>query len=265
MNRLFFLLLSVCLMFPACSKDTSKYVTDIIGQWVLMDKNDEEILTDEAFALHFTSKKSQQYAIAYTFSETDKKWVESDGYAYQVNKDHIIISGDDSFGDHFEMDLHILKLNKDYMTYTVSNMTINGEKITDNAKYKLRKVTMSYKDAIVGLWEGKNVTPGVVPGSKDDEVHRWRYNNDGTYVYYTRNDAGEWIPKEDNEGRYFLYGDLFATNWTNDYSTETIGTFCECWIIEILKYTDDKSIIMNWEGRRSNDRKTYFSMKKIKE
>lgn len=257
MKKFFYFTTLVLLAFftlSSCTKNSSNYPKEIVGMWVLMDQNGTEVLTDDIFVICFDGNGTELFACIQDISEDNRIWVEEE-FQYSISGDAIHITGEDLFGEGGEYTLKIQDIDDSYMTYTEG-----GD------KYKMRKIKYTYSESILGLWEGKNVTPGVDPDSKLGELHRWRYLEDGTYQYYYKNEAGEWELKEDNIGKYFVYGDLLACNWgTTDYNTGVEGTFSEAWIIEILQYENDGTMVMNWEGRRSNDSKVYYSMTKITE
>ena len=133
-------------------------------------------------------------------------------------------------------------------------MLIDGKEVADTKNYTFKKVNIDYKDKIIGVWEGKDITPGT----NHPELHRWEYLANGRFNYYYQDENKEWVLKEDNNSKYFLYGDLMVTMWTNDYNTDTNGTFYENWWIQISGDT------MNWDTFKKDGSHFKFEMIKVK-
>jgi hypothetical protein len=105
----------------------------------------------------------------------------------------------------------------------------------------------------VGCWYGKCTTPGT----NDTNYHYWEYFSDQTYYYYYQDDQGHWIKKSDNEGRYFLYGNLFVSNYSNDLVIGGKGKTFECWNFNI----DGNNMI--WSALRKNNQTESYQMTKV--
>jgi len=97
----------------------------------------------------------------------------------------------------------------------------------------------------------------ITPGTSDVGYHYWEYFTNGHYNYYYQDDLGNWLNKPDNEGIYFLYGDLMASNYTNDLISGEKGKAYECWNFIIEGDT------MFWTSLRENGLITSFRMEKV--
>ncbi len=47
------------------------------------------------------------------------------------------------------------------------------------------------------------------------QEHRWEFKDDGTFVFYIKNNKGIWEAKDDEYAEYFVAGDLLCTRWKN--------------------------------------------------
>ncbi len=252
-----FIAATALLMTTSCQKDT-KYSELIIGNWIHTELNGKDVSTNDIFVLSF-SKDKIILSRGYNIDDSHKEWAENEESTYSLKNGHIIFRSVNKFGTVNDIDFKIRKITKEKLEITVHYMAINGNKVLDYSTYTMSKGNSNHKKEILGLWEGRNVTPGVSADSKEGELHRWEYFADGSYKYYSKNELGVWVEKVDNQGKYFLYGEYLTSNWTNDYVSNKVGTAFECWEIDI----SDNSTTMNWEGRRSSSKKVYFSMKKI--
>jgi hypothetical protein len=247
-------------ILSSCSVKENVLKEKIIGVWVCEEINDKDIPTNEKFVSIFLENGTQIYAAGYYISQNNNTWKEN-SCPYSVSGHNIIIqhSIKDEAGEDWSMVLDVKKIDDDGIDYKVKSMTVNSAPKDDNKSYHLEKADENYSLSIIGLWEGRNVTPGV--SAADSPLRRWEYKDDGTYNYYiskTENGNTVWVLKEDNQSTYKLYGDLLASVWSNDEISGVKGTNFECWDIEI------SSEGMEWEGRRENNEMVYFSMKKIK-
>lgn len=119
------------------------------------------------------------------------------------------------------------------------------------------RVTVDYKQAFVGLWEGVSMTGDETYGAAN---HRWVYKKDGTYVYLTKNTAGEWEADPTNTGNiYYVDGNFFGSRWfKNDVE------YREWWDIDYCNETE-----MRWSALRQKEDGSYFTttmtMKRVNE
>lgn len=259
-NLSFLILILIVPFLPSCTPKESTIKECLTGTWVLEQINNKDVLTDDLIALTFNGQKTETYASGYAPSETNKFWDETN-FNYSVKDNIISINGTDRLNNKIELDLKIKEISSTKMKYVVNKYILDGEAITNKNTYSYYKSKGTYNTSILGLWEGRNVTPGIT--GADTLSHRWEFIAGGGYKYYIKTD-GQWVPKEDNFGKFFLYEDLLATNWTNDFVSGKQGTLYECWMVNITSSSD--GIIMNWEGRRSTDQANgfaYFWMKKV--
>ena len=140
------------------------------------------------------------------------------------------------------------------------NEEIDGEKeiiIQQDQRYE--RVTRDYSEEILGLWEG-HVTSEMGSEFDDGEEHRWEYKADGTYIYWCKDENGEWYQYDDEIAQYFVDGALLCTRWKENGEGEVDNR--EWWEIESIK-----DGVMKWKAlRQKEDGTTYtatFEMAKV--
>ncbi len=137
---------------------------------------------------------------------------------------------------------------------------IDGEKeiiIQQDQRYE--RVTRDYSEEILGLWEG-HVTSEMGSEFDDGEEHRWEYKADGTYIYWCKDENGEWYQYDDEIAQYFVDGVLLCTRWKESGEGEVDNR--EWWEIESIK-----DGVMKWKAlHQKEDGTTYtatFEMTKV--
>jgi len=118
-------------------------------------------------------------------------------------------------------------------------------------------VTHDYSDDIIGTWEGRLTSEQ--DAYSDNQLHRWEYKTDGTFVYYRQNEKGEWVDDVNTMAEYFVDGTLLCSRWKN------VGDDTEK--RESLEIASIENGTMNWTALRQNeDGSTYtanFSMTRV--
>lgn len=242
------------LMLSACKKDETNQTDELLlGMWINTLVNDQPVLTDDTFVLELKPDKTEMYAVGFQLDENNFRWEENSNYTYSLNDDRIIINGTDVLGKAYYMEFKIISLDASTLKYSVPVFTIDGESFPDNKTYTCSKINNDLSSQFTGVWYGKSTTPGTA----DTAFHYWEYFADGNYNYYYQDESGNWIKKADNEGRYFLYGDFFASNYSNDLISGGTGQAYECWNIA----TDGNT--MSWSGLRANNLVNSYEMEKV--
>ncbi len=254
MKRAYLTLLLIPLLLTGCiNEEEIDYESLIKGKWINILVDYQPILTDAAFYCEYKSDKTQIYSIGYKTDENNKNWIENDGYTYSVKKNQITVDGPDKNGDVFHMVFEILLIDETYMTYKVKEFSINKKDLPDAKVYTCKRVTEDLSEKLKGIWYGKCTSAG----SQDTAYHYWEYLSDGKYNYYYKDANNKWIKKSDNEGKYFLYGNLFVSTYSNDLITGGKGKTFECWNVEINGNT------MQWKGLRDNSSIVTYTMEKV--
>lgn len=256
-NLLFLCLLTgvVCL-FSSCSDDDSTspeptQATKLVGKWLLSAVDGVTPLTDAMFCMELRADSIELYSVGEKIDDNNKKWLKGT-YNYIVSNDTITINGTDPLNKFHHVVLKIVSLTDNELKYTVVDCTIAGQQLIDNAVYTCKKSNEDYSTKIIGIWYGKCTSNNT----SDTEYHYWKYNVDDSYFYYYQ-DNGAWVKKEDNNGTFKLYGDLFVSNYTNDLQSGAKGTTYECWFIS---FEGNK---MKWTALRSDNKTVTYEMEKV--
>ncbi len=241
------------LLFWGCKKDKEiDYASLILGTWVNTHVDNAAAHTDASFAFEFRTDNIQPFAKGYILDENNKTWLVNNNYTYSVNGTRISINGTSVLGNRFHMEFDILSVDENSLSYSVSKFMIDDVEYPDPKIYTNKKVTTDLTSKFVGTWYGKSTTPG----NADSSYHYWEYLANGHFNYYYQDDKGNWVNKPDNEGVYFLYGGLLASNYTNDLISGETGKAFECWNFRIEGST------MFWTGLRENGLVSSFRMEK---
>lgn len=253
MKKFVFAGVLILLLFCSCKDEETDYAELIVGKWGNTLVNYEPILTDASFICEYRSDMVQLYANGFKLDDINKTWMENDNYEYDVEDKNIIIDGTDVLDHSYHMEFEILLIDENYLTYSVKKFFIDDVDYPDSNIYTCKKVKNDYSEQFTGVWYGKCTTAGT----SDTKFHYWEYFADGSFNYYYLDDAEKWIKKSDNEGGYFLYGTLLATNYTNDLVSGGNGKAYECWNIEINGNN------MTWTGLRENNHVVTYQMVRV--
>jgi hypothetical protein len=253
MKNLVLAAMMASILLWSCKKDNQPdYAPLILGTWINTHVDNRAVLTDGSFTFEFRSDNVQRFASGYTLDENNKSWISNEKYSYNVSGNSIIIDGVGALGSTFHLEFEIVSADENTLIYSVSKFLVDNVAYPDTKTYTNRKVKADLRNQFTGTWYGKSTTPG----SADTSYHYWDYFEDGHFDYLYRDKEGRWIRKQDNEGSYFLYGDLLASNYTNDLILGVTGKAFECWNIRIEGNT------MYWTGLRENGQVTSFRMER---
>lgn len=250
-----FTILAIVSILYACRKaDEPDRLELIKGIWINTHINQTEVQTNLKFVMEFTNE-TEFYSVGVVFDSVNKKWIDRSAYDYSLSGDRLIISGTDVLGDDIELEFGIISVSSSALVCRVNSFEKNGALQFDNKIYTFKKALNVLTQEISGTWYGK----ATYSGSTDTDYHYWNYLPNGTYEYYYREDpdSSQWIKKTDNEGRYYLYDNLLATNWSNDIFSGNPGLDYECWDIEIT------GNVMKWTGSRANGLVATYEMIKV--
>ncbi len=257
-STLNFIILSLLSVIPiACSEDETPveavYTKLLIGKWVNTKVNNEYVLTDASYVMEFRNNYVEMYANGFQLDDNNKTWMENSNYTYSVNNDILIVDGTDVLNKKYHMEFKILTLDESTLTYSISVFRIDGVDYPNSNTFTCKKITEDYSTKFADVWYGKC----TADNNNDTTYHYWEYFTDGTYNYYYQDSRNKWIKKSDNEGKYFLYGNLFASNYSNDLITGGTGKAFECWNFSIAGDT------MTWTGLRANNKTVTYEMTKV--
>jgi hypothetical protein len=240
-------------ILTACKKEESNYASLIIGGWINTEIDGKPVPTDDVFVIRFRSDQVESYAKGFQLDSVNRSWIENDKYSYVVSGDLIVIDGVSDPGNRFHMEFRIILLDGQTLTYSVSKFLIDGVEYPDPKTYTSQRITTDLRSLFTGTWYGRCTTQGA----SDTAYHYWNYSDNGHFDYYYRDTTGQWINKPDNHGAYFVYGNFFASNYTNDLFSGQQGQAFECWNFTISGDT------MSWYGLRQNNQVAGFRMEKV--
>lgn len=243
-------------VFISCSKNddpvdpTDNLAEKIIGKW-LMEKTDGlSFPTDEKSVFTFLSDTKAYMSASIHTDESESAWDVPTEFDVSINGKTVTLV--DSIVEHRVrvLELNVTSINDKEMQANWKIIKfIDGEKEASGVgTISFTKVTRDYSEAILGTWENHEV--------------RLEYKADGTFVYYSQNDAGEWVPSEDDFAEYFVDGNLLCSRWKNSGEGQLENR--EWWEIESIE-----NGVMTWSAlRQKGDGSTYivtFELSKVED
>ena len=250
MKKLFVMLALAAVVLASCSKDKegANIADKIIGKWMLSETNGNAVPTNEKFVYTFESA-TEGYVSAsrVDISEDSHIWTNYMPSEISIDGNSIIIAGNLNKSISFEADLQVKSISGDEMVAELKfSVKHNGTEIFNRSStIKMVKVAREYSTEILGEWEGRNTNE---EGSvfDDGQVHRWKYFDDDTYIYYSLDADSNWVATESEFCDYFVDGTLLCTRWKNVGENETENH--EWWEIESIA-----DGVMNWTALRHRD------------
>ncbi len=251
MKKLIIAALTIATM-AACTEsnsDSNNAITEaeLSGTWVFNKVNNEEVITNEVFACTF--KDGYQDFIQWgDVDGTNSTITYKEDVPYTIATDTLTLS---STEDHIVLKVTI---DGDSIAWTEIEKIISGEDYYMGYSYQGYRATTDYSEQITqGVWEGR-----ATEGRTENPYLRISYNTDGTYDFqYRESESDEWSEKLDNDGRYYLLGDLLGSVWINDINTGVEGSSSETWIISI----EDDTMI--WTATRTDDHYESFEFTRV--
>ncbi len=252
MKKLLFPLLLLTVLWTGCSNDDIS-ASDLQGTWIAEQQDGEKLLTNDLFVHEFCSGQQLINAHRYNSSE-GVEWVE-DPCAYQVKDNVLYVNGTNAAGKIYSFEADI-KLEGDVLNVQVTKFILDGKETTQRPYYTMNRSKENLYSSFINVWKGGPTTPGV---TYEHDIY-WEYYNDGRFdYYYYDEDLDKYVTKEDNQGRFFLYGNLLVSNYMNDIEQGTQGKESESWIISLEgeEYTQNGQRViridtMKWIGYRTN-------------
>ena len=253
-------------VFTSCTSDISdnpvtpdlNLSEKIIGKWMVADIEGQPALTNEKMVLAFLSPTKGYVSASLSIHSDADMWSRQLETDVAISGNKVTVTFHPNEHNTSVHELNITAINDSEFTANQKvTVTIDGNVVISEEKaFRFVKQTADYREAILGTWEGK-VTNSEGSEFDDGELHRWEYKADGTYVYYSQNEEGEWVPSGDEISEYFVDGTLLCTRWIdNDVENR------EWWEIASIK-----DGVMKWTAlREKEDGSTYtetVEMKKI--
>ena len=269
MNRLMQWVMGAALIcsssvFTSCSKDdnpvnpATNLSGKIIGKWMIAERDGIVLPTNKKMVITFVSATKAYVSTSRdSQSEVDPMWVNMIEADVTISSNKVTLS---FHPDEHNTSVHELTITAIDATEFSANekvsVTIDGKAVISKENgVCFTRVNRDYNEAIIGIWEGQMTSEQ--DAYSDGKVHRWEYKADGTYVYYSLDEAGEWVPSDNTLDEYFVDGSLLCMRWIDNEQDNR-----EWW--EIVSIKND---VMKWKGlRQKEDGTTYtatFEMTKV--
>lgn len=245
----FYLLALLCISLSGCEKDDCGCdKLDIMGDWVVDKVDGTDLKTNDVIVYKINSHDKMVECFRDSLNEQSVDWKVGD-LQYALSGDLLQIYSPESM---WGFDIRVLNSSQYAMEWKMEKGEHNGEITHPSILYHLRRLSDDYMGVFVGLWEGYCTTP-----CESQEVHRWEYFSNGTYLYYSKDAQGEWPEQTDKSGTYVLNGDVLATSWHGMNAAGEIIPKCEVWVITIDKGK------MSWRATREDGKIIEYVMTKV--
>ena len=215
MNKVFFMLAAIAMIFASCSKEdnpTSKPLSEqIIGKWISVEHNSEPVITNDKIVLNFVSPAKCLVTMVLPNEEYEVGGLAKDAvFDVAINGDVVTISGqlNETMSAICEIQIQSITGNE-MLTNVKCAVNKNGKLFHFTFAARCLRTTADYSADIIGMWEGDYW---------DDEFTRCRfeYKDDGTYNFYYLDEAsGEWKQSEDDFSYYSIQGGALYMRYKN--------------------------------------------------
>ena len=246
--------------YKEIAPDTS-LAEKLMGKWVLDAKDDAPILTNSKIAYNYVSA-SKAYLSASLDANPDlgTLWGDLLEAEVAVRGNKVTVTYHPDPNTTAVHDFSVSSINdSEFSAYAAVTVTTNGEVVvSERGPVRFKRVHADYSTAILGLWEGHMVSSESA--YDDGQEHRWLYKEDGSFVFYVKNEKGVWVEKNDEFAEYFVAGDLLCTRWKN----AGVGAKeCREWW-DITAVSEDRMVWTALREKKDGTRYTAaYSMKKV--
>ena len=222
----------------------------IVGKWMVEELDGQACPTNLKAVITFVSPTKAYASLSDIYSES---WIN------QISADAVITGNNvtlTAFED--EHTKHVAETTIYSITDTEMTLKSDWKAFVDDelvihevyGMERYARITNDYKDAIIGLWEGRST--GAEGSEFDDgENHRWEYLADGTFRYYY-NVNDQWQMSNDVLHDYFVDGTLLCTRWKNAGEGQEENR--EWWEIESIE-----NGVMKWTAQRMREDGTTYT------
>ena len=261
--RKLFLTIAVAMMgilFAGCNKDVEPdrgVAQKIIGKWITADSNGKALPTNKKVVYDFISTTEAYSSLSFTENVPGANpWKNRKKSAVEIFGNDVTLTQNFD-GKTVVIELHIENISDAFLIAkrTVTVRKDGGLVKSEEDIVRCVKLDEDFSTKILGIWEGRMTSEKSA--YDDGQEHRWEFKDDGTFVYFVRNEAGIWEPGDDTLNEYFVAGNLLCTRWIENGVENR-----EWWEIATM---NDKAMI--WIAlREEKDGSQYtaaFSMEKI--
>ena len=259
------LMMSISLV--GCEKENTQVEPDrdvankIIGKWITAESDSKVLPTNEKVVLDFVSATEAYESLSFTETTNGgTPWSVRDDVDVDIVGNDIILTHNPEPGTTVVVNIHVNAITGTTLIGK-RNITLRkdgGLVRSEESMIRCEKLDVDYSTKIVGFWEGKMTSEQSA--FDDGQEHRWEFKDDGSFVFYIKNDKGIWEAKDDEYAEYFVAGNLLCTRWKNTGEGSVENR--EWWEIATA---GNKSMV--WTALRENaDGSQYtaaFSMEKV--
>jgi ABC-type sugar transport system substrate-binding protein len=228
----------------------------IIGKWITAESRGKASPTNDKKVYTFDSYTKAYISASLNSAQQDVRWDKQMEADVAIDGNKVTLTMHPKEGETMVEDYVVTAINGSEFTANHKITVTAGSdvvfSIEDGVRYT--RVTADYSEAILGLWECKEMTGDQ---TYNDANGRLEFLSDGTYRYYRMNDNGQWKLVTNREFQdYFVDGSLLATRWKNEGEDELrewweIYTLGEGWMVwTALRQKEDGTTFqqnMVWE------------------
>ncbi len=255
MKKIYLLLFAAILSFVSCDKDNNNDITDkilanVTGTWIIDQMDDADMPNNEIFVMEFDGAGVQGYGF---------RAVDGDNGSWCYTTCDYRVSGDRIYfeSETLDLEIQIVDIDDDDIKYRVIIYFEGDVDQQETNIYEGYKVDDDYTSQIVGAWKGSDKQYI----SSTENQHIWEFKADNTFIYQSYDaTSGNWVTKTDNDGTYFIYGDLLVMEYSNSELTSVDGRSCDIWEIEIE--TESTTTTMEWKSSSVDGSQSRFYMEK---
>ncbi|MBO4625343.1 MAG: substrate-binding domain-containing protein [Bacteroidales bacterium] len=226
----------------------------IIGKWMFYDRNGELTPTNKKRVFTFVSTTKAYVSAAHSMESAE--WFDHTEAAVAIDGNKVTLTMQTDEHTTMVDEFVINSINESKFSGLLNvTVTKDGDVVrSSESNIRLTKQTADYSEAILGLWECKEMTGDQ---TYNDANARLEFLADGTYRYYRLNDNGRWETVTNREFQnYFVDGSVLCTRWKNPDEDELrewweIYTLGEGWMVwTALRQKEDGTTFqqnMVWE------------------
>ena len=206
----------------------------IIGKWMFYDRNGELTPTNKKRVFTFVSTTKAYVSAAHSMESAE--WFDHTEAAVAIDGNKVTLTMQTDEHTTMVDEFVINSINESKFSGLLNvTVTKDGDVVrSSESNIRLTKQTADYSEAIIGLWECKEMTGDE---TYNDANARLEFLADGTYRYYRLNDNGRWETVTNREFQnYFVDGSVLCTRWKNPDEDELrewweIYTLGEGWMV----------------------------------
>ena len=209
------------ILFVECNKEVEPDLDvahKIIGKWIYAETDGKALPTNEKVVYEFVSATKAYVSLSFTddaSSGTGAPWTEQNEVSVDIVGNDVTLTHSPEPGKTVIVEIHVNAITGTTMIgkRKVTVRQDGGLVKSDECMLRCEKLDVDYSTKILGLWEGRMTSEQSA--YDDGQEHRWEFKEDGTFVFYLKNNKGIWEKKEDEYAQYFVAGNLLCTRWKN--------------------------------------------------